>query len=376
MYIYRNDTSLLVIPMEKGAVKFRQIKNGIYEIIILSSKLYDLSFDLRLKIRHIKTTEVRGFSKEEENYYLKYAKTIENFNGENKEDAFARTKFKLPNKSEPNVLRTKISDLRTLIELLCNPETGDHDNVPIDKRYHQQVNSLLMPTEAWRVHKPRSTTFNKQINTYRQIREIRWSKVDLQKYDFENIDADNVEKIQFENMKIFDNKKELPKCFQNMEFENLTTLIYKYCKIIEISDEIAQKLPVTLKELDLSFNNITSISIDISRLTKLEILCLDNNLLLTTPRIPWKSLPSSILQLYLKFTSIAEIPDEIQNLVNLQHLSIGSWCLMNISWKNISKSIRKIYVESAVIINEIELNDKCNLEKLSIEKAVLRVSIF
>lgn len=129
-------------------------------------------------------------------------------------------------------------------------------------------------------------------------------------------------------MKIFDNKKELPKCFQNMEFENLTTLIYKYCKIIEISDEIAQKLPVTLKELDLSFNNITSISIDISRLTKLEILCLDNNLLLTTPRIPWKSLPSSILQLYLKFTSIAEIPDEIQNLVNLQHLSIGSWCLM------------------------------------------------
>uniref|UniRef100_A0A914PR88 Uncharacterized protein n=1 Tax=Panagrolaimus davidi TaxID=227884 RepID=A0A914PR88_9BILA len=123
---------------KRGAVKFIEIKKSklknAFDLVIATSKQYDnyvenIDFDIYLKVRCIKNTKERYITQTEEELYKSYAKKLNNIEKDLREAELIKNPLILPNKSEANVLRTKLSDISILIRLLCDRHTGSVENV-------------------------------------------------------------------------------------------------------------------------------------------------------------------------------------------------------------------------------------------------------
>uniref|UniRef100_A0A914QP56 Uncharacterized protein n=1 Tax=Panagrolaimus davidi TaxID=227884 RepID=A0A914QP56_9BILA len=301
IYIYREDTGLMVFKMVRGAVQFNTIEKGIYEIIVATSKLYPnkFDFDLRIIIRHIKCTKIRKISTKEKEYFENYAKQIEEFcNNERtfREAAFDQIKFVLPNKSKENYLRTQLSDIKTLIYLLCNPKTGSY-------RRAREQRDLDNP-------------FIKRDNCH----ELEWAHVKLSNVHLNDKEKEKISYISLEDIQIFDESKKLYPCLKNFNFANLTMLLLNECGRTELSDHFLEILPLTLKNMNFRRNKISYISKSISRFHNLLSLDLSFNERLNDEGFPWAFMPINIEELFLKQASITKIPAEIRRLQNLDEI--------------------------------------------------------
>uniref|UniRef100_A0A914Q8Y8 BZIP domain-containing protein n=1 Tax=Panagrolaimus davidi TaxID=227884 RepID=A0A914Q8Y8_9BILA len=90
----------------------------------------------------IKNTSVRGITEEETKYYEKVENDIKNLCGDNQdlqESVIEKLNFDLPLQSGQKVLRQKISDIRTSIELLCDERNGSVGNIVENARYNQKA---------------------------------------------------------------------------------------------------------------------------------------------------------------------------------------------------------------------------------------------
>uniref|UniRef100_A0A914PJ59 BZIP domain-containing protein n=1 Tax=Panagrolaimus davidi TaxID=227884 RepID=A0A914PJ59_9BILA len=90
----------------------------------------------------IKNTSVRGITEEETKYYEKMESDIKNLCGDNQdlqESVIEKLNFDLPLQSGQKVLRQKITDIRTAIELLCDEKNGSVGNIVENARYNQKA---------------------------------------------------------------------------------------------------------------------------------------------------------------------------------------------------------------------------------------------
>uniref|UniRef100_A0A914P9S0 Uncharacterized protein n=1 Tax=Panagrolaimus davidi TaxID=227884 RepID=A0A914P9S0_9BILA len=145
--IYRDDTNLIMVPMLPGNVKLDEVEEekGVYDLFVglCHIKFSYEKFDIVLRIRCIKNTTIKGMiSKDEEERYRKFAEQVET-HSEGRENAFKSLSFTLQHETAASALRTKMSDFKTLIELLCDPETGNIEHVPSGKRYNQRSKCIL-----------------------------------------------------------------------------------------------------------------------------------------------------------------------------------------------------------------------------------------
>uniref|UniRef100_A0AC35G5Q5 Chaoptin n=1 Tax=Panagrolaimus sp. PS1159 TaxID=55785 RepID=A0AC35G5Q5_9BILA len=318
----------------------------------------------------IKSTKIRKISTKEKEYFENYAKQIEEFcNNEQtfREAAFDQIKFILPNKSKENYLRTQLSDIKTLIYLLCNPKTGSYSNIEDGKRYNLKVDSFLQP-KTWRAREQRD--LDNPIIKRDNCHELQWANVKLSNVHLNDKEKEKISYIRFEDIQIFDESKKLYPCLKNFNFANLKMLLLNECGLTELSDHFLEILPLTLANMNFRWNKISYISTSISRFHNLMSLDLSINECLNDDGFPWAFMPINIEELFLRQVSITKIPAEIRRLRNLEEIQVHSKFLEFVSWKDISNSVSIIEIKGNGKINDIcNLADKNNLSKLQIVNA-------
>jgi hypothetical protein len=144
LLIFRKDSGLFVFKMIPGSVKFEAISNTVIQLSVATSLLFphNNDFNLVIRIQCIKNTSVRGITEEETEYYEKVESDIKNLCGDNQdsqESVTEKLNFDLPLQSGQKVLRQKISDIRTAIELLCDERNGSVGNIVENARYNQKA---------------------------------------------------------------------------------------------------------------------------------------------------------------------------------------------------------------------------------------------
>uniref|UniRef100_A0AC35FN79 Uncharacterized protein n=1 Tax=Panagrolaimus sp. PS1159 TaxID=55785 RepID=A0AC35FN79_9BILA len=394
MYLFRNDIGLLKFKLQRGAVKLKEVSTDssspVYDLIIETSNfLFDtVGYDLQIRIRCIKNTKDSSekggvISEEEEEYYESYAQKILDFcrNQRNEvvtcefleeieEEAFQAEAFNIPNITTQKVFKQKITDLRTIIDLICNPHTGSYSNVlPSNTRLYLRVNSYL--SKIWQVKVPRIAEMNKYAKNYTNVHTIQWNKVNLSKLDFKDIQFNFIEVLEFENMRIYNDSLILHPFFQQFDFKNLKKLKLTCCYITNITDELINLLPSTLIKLDLHQNDISEISSLISKFVSLEELDISENENLKNSGIPWKFLPSNIIVLRLLKTNISEIPDTIPYLEKIKEIYVGSEDFNGIAYNKVGPDLEVIKIEKGSIFDECKIPRNCNLRNLIIQDTAL-----
>uniref|UniRef100_A0AC34F1R1 Leucine-rich repeat-containing protein n=1 Tax=Panagrolaimus sp. ES5 TaxID=591445 RepID=A0AC34F1R1_9BILA len=164
--------------MVPGSVTFNSITNQVFEFNIATSKISsnNINFDLLIRVRCIKNTQVRGpISEEEILCYENFAKEIEAFS-----------------KNEP-------------VKLLCDPKTGNVENVPTGSRYSQKVKCLLNAQKSSfkNVVKAKTLLFEKDDNKKAEGNEATKMKkscstghnLDNQRSEHSCIQSDQLNKI-------------------------------------------------------------------------------------------------------------------------------------------------------------------------------------
>uniref|UniRef100_A0AC35GL59 Uncharacterized protein n=1 Tax=Panagrolaimus sp. PS1159 TaxID=55785 RepID=A0AC35GL59_9BILA len=144
LLIFRKDSGLFVFKMIPGSVKFEAISNTVIHLSVATSTLfpYNNDFNLVIRIQCIKNTSVRGITEKETEYYEKVESDIKNICGDNQdlqESIIEKLNFDLPLQSGQKVLRQKITDIRTAIELLCDERNGSVGNIVENARYNQKA---------------------------------------------------------------------------------------------------------------------------------------------------------------------------------------------------------------------------------------------
>uniref|UniRef100_A0AC34GTD2 Leucine rich repeat protein n=1 Tax=Panagrolaimus sp. ES5 TaxID=591445 RepID=A0AC34GTD2_9BILA len=340
--IYREDTNLIMVPMLPGNVRLDEVEGEkhVYDLFVglCHVKFSFDRFDIVLRIRCIKNTTIKGMiSKDEEERYANFAEQIES-HPDGRENAFENLTFTLPLETAANALRTKMSDFKTLIELLCDPETGNVEHVPSGKRYNQRSKCILSDRKYFKL-------------------------ADL---DLQTLQSDNLERLWLNDVNLTEDIKTLKAYAKNINFSKLKDIDLSSCKTQVMPDEIAKLLPISLENILLENCNITSIPQFISHLTNLEQLHLDENKGLLKNGIPWDHLPPNLTSLSLEDNNITEVPTSINRLKCLKVLNVVSDNLKTVAWKAISDTIEWLRIESKVELNSMELFGKTAITYLLI----------
>uniref|UniRef100_A0A914Z0H5 Leucine rich repeat protein n=1 Tax=Panagrolaimus superbus TaxID=310955 RepID=A0A914Z0H5_9BILA len=378
--IYREDVNLIMVPMLPGNVKLEEVEGekNVYDLFVGFCHVkftYD-KFDIVLRIRCIKNTTIKGMiSKEEEERYTKFAEKIE-AHSEGRENAFKRLSLSLPHETAASALRTKMSDFKTLIELLCDPQTGNVEHVPSGKRYNQRSKCILSDRKYWihkKQEKPRKETIKNEAKQFRDCKKIDLNSVKLADLDLQTLQSDNLERLWLNDIDLTEDIDTLKIYTKNITFSKLKDIDLNSCKTQILTDEIAKMLPVSLENILLQNCNITSIPKFISHLTNLEQLHLEENDGLIENGIPWDFLPPNLTSLSLEDKSITEVPASINRLKHLTVLNIVSDNLKTVEWEEISDTIEWLRIESKAELNPIKLSGKTSITYLLISCPFLTV---
>lgn len=126
----------------------------------------------------------------------------------------------------------------------------------------------------------------------------------------------NLEQYFLERYKIFG--ADFDKLIQRFSY----TEMYVYGNCEEIATKQIELLTdfINLSFLDLSYNNLTTLPNDFSKLKKLQYLNLNFNNFTEIPKCVFEL--ENLVTLRFEFCNITEIPDDIGKLKNLQHLVV------------------------------------------------------
>uniref|UniRef100_A0A914PBL5 Uncharacterized protein n=1 Tax=Panagrolaimus davidi TaxID=227884 RepID=A0A914PBL5_9BILA len=243
------------------------------------------------------------------------------------------------------VLKQKMTDIKDAITFFCDQE--NFGEIPEDSRFimnstHTRFVEIETQKEYhWRKPKPKDTW---NFLSFDHIIMTR----------FENVwfDAINLTTLIIIDCEINDTSDTAWKLFASgiAKLQKLEKLRIS-ANLTDIPDIVFQKLPTSITYLDLSKNQFATLSTEISNLTHLQTLILNENSMLTY--IPWKFLPKPIKWLLLESTGITIIPEDIQVLINLCQLDLKHTCLESIAWNSLTNKIHSVTLQTVKNLKEI-----------------------
>uniref|UniRef100_A0A914P2P7 Leucine-rich repeat-containing protein n=1 Tax=Panagrolaimus davidi TaxID=227884 RepID=A0A914P2P7_9BILA len=260
------------------------------------------------------------------------------------------------------VLKQKMTDIKDAIAFFCDQE--NFGQIPEDSRFimnstHTRFVEIETQKEYhWRKPKPKDTwnflIFDHSLLLFIALTLKKNNCILVIMTRFENVwfDAINLTMLIIIDCEINDTSDTAWKLFASgiAKLQKLEKLRIS-ANLTDIPDIVFQKLPTSITYLDLSKNQFETLSTEISNLSNLQTLILNENPMLTY--IPWKFLPKPIKWLLLENTGITIIPEDIQVLINLCQLDLKHTCLERIAWNSLTNKIHSVTLQTVKNLKEI-----------------------
>ena len=188
--------------------------------------------------------------------------------------------------------------------------------------------------------------------------KLDWSRKDLKDSDLLVKLYDVRRDSQYEVLDLSYNKlTSLPDLRTFRQFDNLKELYLQRNKISDIDFSL---IPPTVRRLDLSHNELTSVG-DWS-CTKLKYLHVISNKI---THVDWGNLPPALIWLDLKKNQLTTVGD-LSQYTQLSVLSVAENCISHINWRNLPSALTQLDLCSNKLTKVGDVSQCTRLRKLNV----------